>query len=234
MATLSEQAGRYEDMIKNVDIIANQGRGLDAFERSIFSIAYRNVVGLKRTSWRALASLEHTEATNVGIRDQKTEMVRNYREKIEKEIQLSCKHVIDVITEKILPTLSDPESKVFFHKLKGDYYRYMAETSTGDQHTLAKNSANMEYEKSSDIAISNLPPTHPTRLGLALNFSVFYYEVMAMPERACLLSKAAFDDSLADISTLDGEQYKDAAATMQLLRDNLTLWTSEMMPRTKN
>jgi 14-3-3 protein epsilon len=59
---------------------------------------------------------------------------------------------------------------------------------------------------------------------------VFYYEITNSPENACLLAKAAFDDALADINNLEEQQYKDAAAIMQLLRDNLTLWTSDLQP----
>jgi len=73
-----------------------------------------------------------------------------------------------------------------------------------------------------------LAPTNPIRLGLALNFSVFYYEVMNSPERACNLAKQAFDDAIAELDTLTEDSYKDSTLIMQLLRDNLTLWTSDM------
>merc|ERR1712146_585082 len=72
-----------------------------------------------------------------------------------------------------------------------------------------------------------LPPTHPIRLGLALNFSVFYYEILNQPDRACQLAKSAFDEAIAELDTLSEDSYKDATLIMQLLRDNLTLWTSD-------
>ena len=86
----------------------------------------------------------------------------------------------------------------------------------------------MAYKAASDIAMTELAPTHPIRLGLALNFSVFYYEILNSPDRACRLAKAAFDDAIAELDTLSEESYKDSTLIMQLLRDNLTLWTSDM------
>jgi len=61
---------------------------------------------------------------------------------------------------------------------------------------------------------------------LALNFSVFYYEILNAPDQACHLAKQAFDDAIAELDTLSEESYKDSTLIMQLLRDNLTLWTS--------
>lgn len=47
------------------------------------------------------------------------------------------------------------------------------------------------------MATTDLAPTHPIRLGLALNFSVFYYEILNSPDQACHLAKQAFDDAIA-------------------------------------
>lgn len=84
------------------------------------------------------------------------------------------------------------------------------------------------YKAASEIATTELPPTHPIRLGLALNFSVFYYEILNSPERACRLAKTAFDDAIAELDTLSEDSYKDSTLIMQLLRDNLTLWASDV------
>jgi|TARA_R110002003_G_scaffold97_20_gene7926 14-3-3 protein epsilon len=59
-----------------------------------------------------------------------------------------------------------------------------------------------------------------------LNFSVFYYEILNSPDRACHLAKQAFDDAIAELDSLSEESYRDSTLIMQLLRDNLTLWTS--------
>ncbi|MQL88483.1 hypothetical protein Taro_021041 [Colocasia esculenta] len=96
-----------------------------------------------------------------------------------------------------------------------------------DEH-LIKSSTSGESTAASNTANSELPSTHPIRLGLALNFSVFYYEIMNSPERACHLAKQAFDEAIAELDSLNEESYKDSTLIMQLLRDNLTLWTSDL------
>jgi 14-3-3 protein epsilon len=110
----------------------------------------------------------------------------------------------------------------------GDYHRYLAEFATGDKRKDSADKSLEAYKAASDVAMTELPPTHPIRLGLALNFSVFYYEILNSPDRACHLAKQAFDDAIAELDTLSEESYKDSTLIMQLLRDNLTLWTSDM------
>lgn len=111
---------------------------------------------------------------------------------------------------------------------KGDYLRYLAEFATGNDRKEAAENSLTAYKAASETANSELATTHPIRLGLALNFSVFYYEILNSPDRACRLAKAAFDDAIAELDTLSEESYKDSTLIMQLLRDNLTLWTSDL------
>merc|ERR1711882_27678 len=98
---------------------------------------------------------------------------------------------------------------------------------TGNDRKEAAENSLVAYKTASDIAMTELPPTHPIRLGLALNFSVFYYEILNAPDKACSIAKQAFDDAIAELDTLNEESYKDSTLIMQLLRDNLTLWTSD-------
>jgi 14-3-3 protein epsilon len=118
--------------------------------------------------------------------------------------------------------------EIIWNCRKGDYYRYLAEFKTGNERKEAADQSLKAYEAASSTAVTDLAPTHPIRLGLALNFSVFYYEILNSPERACHLAKQAFDEAIAELDTLSEESYKDSTLIMQLLRDNLTLWTSDL------
>ncbi|CAN1355791.1 14-3-3-like protein D [Linum perenne] len=113
-------------------------------------------------------------------------------------------------------------------KGKGDYYRYQAEFKAGDERKEIADEAMKAYETASTTAEADLPPTHPIRLGLALNYSVFYYEILDSPERACHLAKQSFDAAIHELDNLNEESYKDSTLIMQLLRDNLNLWTSDI------
>jgi 14-3-3 protein epsilon len=128
----------------------------------------------------------------------------------------------------LVSALNDSNLTDFCLYRKGDYHRYLAEFAAGDSRKEAATSAHEAYKGATEIAQTELPPTHPIRLGLALNFSVFYYEILNSPDRACHLAKQAFDDAIAELDTLSEESYKDSTLIMQLLRDNLTLWTSDL------
>ena len=123
-------------------------------------------------------------------------------------------------------TTGAAEANVFYQKMKADYFRYLAEFADGSAKADHAKNANSSYKEATEKA-GELAPTHPIRLGLALNFSVFLYEVQSKSNEACELAKQAFDDAIAELDTLDEESYKDSTLIMQLLRDNLTLWTSD-------
>ena len=97
------------------------------------------------------------------------------------------------------------------------------------QKTAVAKRALRAYEEASGLAKQSLSNTHPLKLGLALNHSVFYYEILQNPEKACAMARTAFDEAIADLDSVQDEYYKDATLIMQLLRDNLLLWTSELI-----
>lgn len=222
-AKLAEQAERYDDMASAMKLVTETGVELSNEERNLLSVAYKNVVGARRSSWRVISSIEQkTEGS-----ERKQQMAREYREKVEKELREICYDVLNLLDKFLIPKATNAESKVFYLKMKGDYYRYLAEVATGEARTSVVEESQKAYQEAFDISKNKMQPTHPIRLGLALNFSVFFYEILNAPDRACHLAKQAFDDAIAELDTLNEDSYKDSTLIMQLLRDNLTLWTSD-------
>merc|ERR1712039_562974 len=222
-AKLAEQAERYDDMAASMKAVTETGIELSNEERNLLSVAYKNVVGARRSSWRVISSIEQkTEGS-----ERKQQMAKEYREKVEKELRDICQDVLGLLDKFLIAKASNAESKVFYLKMKGDYFRYLAEVAVGDAKAAVTDDSRKSYQEAFDIAKSKTQPTHPIRLGLALNFSVFYYEILNSPDRACHIAKQAFDDAIAELDTLNEESYKDSTLIMQLLRDNLTLWTSD-------
>lgn len=223
-AKIAEQAERYDDMAKNMKDVTEMENELSNEERNLLSVAYKNVVGARRSSWRIISSIEQK---NQDTNQRKFELAKAYRQQVEKELQDICGDVLDLLSKFLIVKASSAESKVFYLKMKGDYYRYLAEVAGQEDRDAIVKSSQESYSAAFDISKAEMAPTHPIRLGLALNFSVFYYEINQSPERACQLAKQAFDDAIAELDTLNEESYKDSTLIMQLLRDNLTLWTSD-------
>ncbi|CAI2350823.1 unnamed protein product [Caenorhabditis sp. 36 PRJEB53466] len=221
-AKLAEQAERYDDMAAAMKKVTELGQELSNEERNLLSVAYKNVVGARRSSWRVISSIEQkTEGS-----EKKQQLAKEYRIKVEQELNDICQDVLTLLDEFLIVKAGAAESKVFYLKMKGDYYRYLAEVASEDRAAVVEKSQKA-YQEALDIAKEKMQPTHPIRLGLALNFSVFYYEILNTPEHACQLAKQAFDDAIAELDTLNEDSYKDSTLIMQLLRDNLTLWTSD-------
>lgn len=226
LAKLAEQAERYEEMVENMKAVATSGEELSVEERNLLSVAYKNVIGARRASWRIVSSIEQKEESKNNTAH--VSLIKEYREKLEKELAAICEDILQILGSSLIPAAKSGESKVFYYKMKGDYHRYLAEFAAADARAKIADESLSSYESASSIANEELLSTHPIRLGLALNFSVFYYEILNSPEKACQLAKQAFDEAIAELDNLSEESYKDSTLIMQLLRDNLTLWTSDM------
>ncbi|KAL8531476.1 hypothetical protein ACS0TY_008173 [Phlomoides rotata] len=228
MAKLAEQAERYEEMVQFMDslVVTSAGTELSVEERNLLSVAYKNVIGSLRAAWRIVSSIEQKEEGRKN--EDHVVLVKDYRSKVETELTQVCAGILKLLADNLIPSAVSGESKVFYLKMKGDYYRYLAEFKVGDERKEAAEGTMLAYKAAQDIALAELAPTHPIRLGLALNFSVFYYEILNASDRACSMAKQAFEEAIAELDTLGEESYKDSTLIMQLLRDNLTLWTSDM------
>lgn len=225
MAKLAEQAERYEDMVVFMKTVADLGGELTTEERNLLSVAYKNVIGARRAAWRMLSSLEDKVDDEVKTGKHK-KIIEEYKQNIEKELRDICQEIIHLLKESLIKSASEAEARVFFLKMKGDYYRYLAELEKTAKGTEACHNAKEAYELATTEA-KTLSVVNPIRLGLSLNKSVFYYELLSDPTEACQIAKKAFDSAIAELDELKEDSYKDSTLIMQLLRDNLTLWKSE-------
>mmetsp|Transcript_1946 Transcript_1946/g.2938 ORF Transcript_1946/g.2938 Transcript_1946/m.2938 type:complete len:253 (-) Transcript_1946:89-847(-) len=225
-AQIAEQANRHADMVHFMRQVAEMGTTFSHEERNLFSVAYKVYIGDRRSARRAIRSVGTSAAA--GDEAQKAAVVEEYLSKIEGETRGICDEVCRLIDSNILPTEHTCEGRVFFLKMKGDYKRYLAEFAATADKEAAKQDAEAAYSTGLDSAMAELAPTHPVRLGLALNFAVFHFEVMRQSDKACSLARAAFDAAVGLMDSVPEDQAKDAQVLMQLLKENLALWTADL------
>merc|ERR1711972_48685 len=224
-AKLAEQAERYDEMANHMEAVGKLPDELSVEERNLLSVAYKNAVGSRRAAWRIITSVEQKEKTKGN--EENAKWAKEYCGKVEGELQGICDKILNLLDGKLIGTAASGESKVFYQKMKADYYRYIAEFTDGDAKAKAAESARAAYAEAAAVAEKDLPVTHPIRLGLALNYSVFMYEVLGNPDEACKMARTAFEDAIAELDNVAEDSYKDSTLIMQLLRGNLTLWTSD-------
>ena len=227
LAMLAEQCTRFEDMMEFLEeMVKTKKEDLSSDERNLLSIAYKNTISLRRQAIRTLLAYEMKEKKKDN--SQYLSFIVEYKKKVETELINLCQRIIGNIEKNLLTKATDNEAKVFYHKMTADYYRYMAENVEGDQKkTFGENSLksyNLASNEAKQLAIGN-----PIRLGLALNFSVFYFEVMNDQKMACDIAKETLDLAKKELGNVDedDEEHKDAFSIINLLQENLNMWTSE-------
>jgi 14-3-3 protein epsilon len=146
MAKLAEQAERYEEMVEFMEKVAKtvDSEELTVEERNLLSVAYKNVIGARRASWRIISSIEQKEESR-GNEDHVT-IIKEYRGKIEAELSKICDGILNLLESHLVPSASSAESKVFYLKMKGDYHRYLAEFKTGAERKEAAESTLLAYK----------------------------------------------------------------------------------------
>lgn len=248
---VAENAERFDDMVKFIkEVVVGTKVPLEANERNYLSVAYKNSVGTRRAALRCLSAMRMKYEQKGPAAKKNLEHVKRYYTEVLTELQDICIEILkliddEVMSSRVLDDLKDDrptrEFKVFFLKMKGDYYRYLSEFAEGDMRKKAIDEAAKNYEEATKMASDGpedviLPPPHPIRLGLSLNYSVFLYEIQEQPEQAKAHAKQAFDlalDKLDTIGTSGGgsseqdSSYKDSTLILQLLRDNSTLWSAQ-------
>ena len=227
LAMLAEQCNRFEEMVEFLEeMLKSRDKDLNGDERNLLSIAYKNSVSSRRTALRTIMAYETKEKK----KDSSNFLpyIQEYRKKVEDELTKKCQNVIKAIDTQLLKKAEDDEAKVFYIKMKGDYNRYIAEYAVDNLKANVAEAALKSYNEASSIA-KNLPVLNPIALGLALNFSVFYYEVKNDHETACKIASEAIDKADKELPNIDedAEENRDTVSIVNLLKENLEMWKSE-------
>ena len=220
LARVAEQAERFEDMVEYLaKVLDTKGGDVTADERNLLSVAFKNLISSKRAACRTIAAIEQNPKYS-----KFSEALASYKTTIEDQLTADCEKVVRMINEKVLSKDCDGEAKAFFIKMVGDYYRYIAENAKDSKLEEVRQNALKAYAEANEIT---LPPCNPIKLGLALNFSVFHYEVMKNHKAACDLADKALQEALDKIDELEEDDFRDAKSIIELLKENLTLWKEE-------
>jgi len=219
MARVADQAERYEDMVQFLkEIMTESEEDVSVDVRNLLSVGFKNLIGSRRAAWRTVSAIEQNKKY-----EQYSSSCADYKAKIEKELSDLCEDIIGSVRDQSLKKADSDESKTFYLKMIGDYYRYIAECVKGDKLAEVTEHA-LEFYAQATEASKNLQTYNSTRLGLALNFSVFYYELKNDSKKACELAQEALDGAKADIEQMDNEDARDAISIVELLKENLDLW----------
>jgi 14-3-3 protein epsilon len=219
MARVADQAERYDDMVNFLkEIMAESNEDVSVDVRNLLSVGFKNLIGSRRAAWRTVSAIEQNKKY-----EQYSARCAEYKAKIEKELSNLCEAIIKSVNDHSLKKADSPESKTFYLKMIGDYYRYIAECVKGDKLAEVTEFALQFYTKAA-AAAKELPSYNSTRLGLSLNFSVFFYELKNDSKKACELAQEALDGAKADIESMDNDDARDAISIVELLKENLDLW----------
>merc|ERR1712046_306331 len=124
--------------------------GLSVEERNLLSVAYKNAVGSRRAAWRIISSVEQKEKSKGNSENEGH--AKEYRAKVEKELDDICGKILKLLDDELIKNSSTGESKVFYQKMKADYFRYIAEYSEGEKKTNAATSAEAAYGEADKVA----------------------------------------------------------------------------------
>ena len=143
MARVAEQAERFDDMVHYLqEVVVNKNEDFTTEERNLLSVGFKNQIGSKRTAIRTISAIEQNpKYSKFG------DGLATYKKKIEKELYDQCMNIVKIVESSCMGVASTDETKAFFYKMIGDYYRYVAECANETDLEKVKNGALENYQK---------------------------------------------------------------------------------------
>lgn len=220
-AELSNSSSRPQKTFSLMETIArNKKEDLSPKERNLLAISYKHIISAIRASLTKINEIYDEESQKKD--NGNLNLVLKLKNSIENELKDACTLIIDILDKHLIKN-SSPDSKVFYYKLKGDYYRYLASFFTSGNYS---QNAMIAYKQASQLSTS-LSCVNPIKIDLALSYSVFLYDIVKNPDEAINIANEALQDALNIITEIDETEMKEATASLQMLKDNIDNWTKE-------
>ena len=220
-AQISEKAQRHDELLEDIKAVAKMSQELNTEERNLLGIAYKNVILPRRNSWKTLTTIEQYTASPNELK-----ILRSYIQKVEEEIKMLCEDAIQILNDHLVTKARTTDEQVYYLRMKGDYYRYQAEFMLGESRESAVSNSALAYQNARDKSLA-LEPTHPTRLSLSLNYSVFIDTLLNDRRKAFKVAEEAYCDALDQIHEPVCNLCIQIPLILQLLEENLVLWVSQ-------
>ena len=224
---LFQRTERYSEMVIAINKYVELNPKLANEEKKMLCDGYKNVISNKRNSLRLLGNLNKKEEEG-GNQNNHKKQIGIIKSKIETELLQIFKEIHSMLDKFLIPNAQDEETKIFYMKIKADYYRYHCEFAEGEDFEEAKKNADKIYKEAYEMALKDINIYNSIILGLALNYSVFMYEIMDNKNEAYDIAQKAYDDAMKVVDDEEKERTSDNLLLIQLLKENLNLWNNEM------
>jgi 14-3-3 protein epsilon len=225
LCTLYHREQRDREALEALNDLIEIDPVFDKTRRVLFQAVYKLVIDSLRDTLNTVQQFYDSELENNRV-DQASLLHRKKEELCQKLISLS-REAITAINDQLLPNASGPQMVVFFQKLKGDLYRYIAEFSDDTESLAAGNEGEDSYSMAFEVAESNLMKLDPVRMSLILNAAVFKYEIRKDPESASDMLEHALKEFDGQFGELSEEDQQEVLETLEIMRGNLRVWTDE-------
>jgi len=226
LAMLSEQASKYDDMVEFMKKLATERTyDFNSDERNLMSIAFKNKISLNRAAIRNIMNYENKEKKKDN--SPYLSYILEYKKIYLDEYIEECQDIINFVEKVCLPKAKINENKGFYLKMLGDYNRYIGQYAKGSLKKKIIDNCNKYYSEGDKI-LSNFPYINPIKLGLLLNTSTFYNEIMNDPQKAIKLVEITIkkyeEEKEKNKIDEDSDEFKDSKSIIEVMKENLNSW----------
>lgn len=223
LTQILDSTNRHKDMIDLMKKVIDINPDLSTDERNLLSVTYKNLIDVNRNNLRTIDSVLEND---ISKHPKCIEPIQKIHDELVLELETRCLDLIKLVDEKLLPACTNDNAKVFYIKLKADYYRYICEAKTTEQKDKYAELANQGYLDAIELAKKFIPNYNGVSLGIYLNYSVFLYETVSKKEEALELAKKTFAETEPLIEQNSEASYQEAKMILTLINENINLWTT--------